>query len=441
MAVRAGLYRADVSHEASENPGTYGSARDLPTVKELDREVSALNNLRPLLPRKVRQQMAALREELDALVSTIDDFYAALGPRNWIFHDSLNVESVRSLLEDSETDDEAEARLIAMYDDAAISFGTTRMRRFEVMRPRLDLLDRARKDHLEGRYYASVLVLLSVMDGFVNDVVQNPRRGLHAREPDELTAWDSVVGHHMGLAHAHKNFRKSFRRLQTDEVSDLFRHGIVHGMLTGYDNERVSAKAWNRLFALGDWADSHTRAQEPDTPQSGLREVLSDIARGSRRRRELDAWEPHEHPLADDDGHPLTATATQFLKAWKNRQYGPIAEFFYTPQQTDSPGRRAGLARDLYDDTRLVDFSLRKRTHIAASVAIVTADLTFGDTVETCELRWLHLDDNDRTALEGEPGSWRLCPYGPDVIRGGSWLSEAARNPAMARATRSGAPL
>jgi hypothetical protein len=57
-----------------------------------------------------------------------------------------------------------------------------------------------------------VLTLLSVMDGFVNDVDHGERRGLHARDADEMGAWDSVVGHHMGLTHAHLSFTKPFRR-------------------------------------------------------------------------------------------------------------------------------------------------------------------------------------------------------------------------------------
>jgi hypothetical protein len=65
-----------------------------------------------------------------------------------------------------------------------------------------------------------VLLLLSVMDGFVNDVDASRRRGLHARGPDEMVAWDSVVGHHLGLTHAHAGFTKTFKRTSTDEVRE-----------------------------------------------------------------------------------------------------------------------------------------------------------------------------------------------------------------------------
>ncbi|MGV1005070.1 MAG: hypothetical protein ACOYEV_09970, partial [Candidatus Nanopelagicales bacterium] len=65
----------------------------------------------------------------------------------------------------------AEARLIDYYKSAdRITFPLRRLHRFEAMRPRIDLLQKALTDYEAGRYYSTVLVLLSVMDGFVNDL-------------------------------------------------------------------------------------------------------------------------------------------------------------------------------------------------------------------------------------------------------------------------------
>jgi len=78
------------------------------------------------------------------------------------------------------------------------------------LRPRRAHFALAVEDHKAGRYCAVVQTLLSVMDGFVNDVDKAKRRGLHAREPGEIQAWDSVVGHHLGLTSAHRSFVRSF---------------------------------------------------------------------------------------------------------------------------------------------------------------------------------------------------------------------------------------
>ena len=98
------------------------------------------------------------------------------------------------------------------------------------LKPRLELLKRALADYQNDRFYASVLVVVTVMDGFVNDVDKKTRRGLHARSQEELQAWDSVVGHHYGLTHVMREFQRPVKALRDTPVFELHRHGIVHGM-------------------------------------------------------------------------------------------------------------------------------------------------------------------------------------------------------------------
>ncbi|MBK9343935.1 MAG: hypothetical protein IPN07_13140 [Dehalococcoidia bacterium] len=104
-----------------------------------------------------------------------------------------------------------------------------------------------------------MLHLIAVMDGFVNDFEPGERQGLHSRQPGEMAAWDSVVGHHMGLTHAMATFTKTIKKRVGDEVFELHRHGIMHGSVVRFDNVVVATKAWNMLFAVADWATETTR--------------------------------------------------------------------------------------------------------------------------------------------------------------------------------------
>jgi hypothetical protein len=63
-----------------------------------------------------------------------------------------------------------------------------RLNGLPAMRGRMDLIDKARIDYQEGRFYATLLVLITAIAGFVNDLEPAHRRGLHAREAGELTA-------------------------------------------------------------------------------------------------------------------------------------------------------------------------------------------------------------------------------------------------------------
>src|SRR5690606_28486832 len=129
-------------------------------------------------------------------------------------------------------------------------------------------------DYQDGRFYSCVLVLLSVMDGFVNDFEPARRRGLHARESAEMSAWDKAAGHHQGLANAHRIYNQRVSKLDSSEQFDLRRNGIVHGMLPNFDNPVVATKAWNLLFAVADWADGEAARLTPKEDEPTLRENL-----------------------------------------------------------------------------------------------------------------------------------------------------------------------
>lgn len=67
--------------------------------------------------------------------------------------------------------DEAERALIEMYrDPETLRFLVRRLNGFPQLRARRGLIERAESDYLAGRHYSTVLALIVVMDGFVNDI-------------------------------------------------------------------------------------------------------------------------------------------------------------------------------------------------------------------------------------------------------------------------------
>jgi hypothetical protein len=189
----------------------------------------------------------------------------------------------------------------------------------------MKLIERAKIDYQEGRHYSVVLGLLAVMDGFVNDLDPQARRGLHAREADEMSAWDSVVGHHLGLTNAHKTFIKGFYMISRDEVHELYRNGIMHGMLTNFDNDVVSTKAWNRLFAVGDWATSLERQAVPPKPEPTWSELAQNMRKNAETKEALESWRPRITTERDQGSLMIESTS------W--------------PPTTSQPGKEGTTAR------------------------------------------------------------------------------------------------
>ena len=194
----------------SRKPGKHESVNDLPSIKKLRRSVSGLKWLGRLLRNdEARKSSRKVREELDGLISLVDDFYCLPGDRNWVFSDALNLEGTRALA-GKPTPEEAERELIEyLKEEEVLHRMITRMNRFPDMRPRIPLLEKAEQDYLQGRYYSSILVTATVMDGFVDDAFRSDgRKGLHARESEELHVGDCVATVWDGLPSVQKAFMK-----------------------------------------------------------------------------------------------------------------------------------------------------------------------------------------------------------------------------------------
>lgn len=241
-----------------ERPSPYGSAHDLPSVIEMRQMLAGMKLLTRVVARDQRKSLLQLEQEMNGLFDLVDRFYAILGDRHWIFTDHLPVSEVETLLASATTPDDAEEGLIGIISDRVCgAYWQMGLNGNEAMRARRHGLERARQHYVAERWDSCALGLATIMDGFINDVEPDVRRGLHAREPEEMVAWDSLAGHHMGLTAVMPVFLRTFKRRHEEEVFELHRHGIVHGTVVSYDNKIVASKAWNMLAAVVDWSTAN----------------------------------------------------------------------------------------------------------------------------------------------------------------------------------------
>jgi hypothetical protein len=350
---------------------------------------------------------------------TVDEFYRVLGPRNWIFHDSLPLDYIADLLASQADPSEVEMGLIAHYNNPDnLSFLVRRLYGLPALHKRRGLLTRAQDDYFCERYYACVHVLLSVMDGFVNEF-ETVRRGLHAREAEELKAWDSVVGHHMGLTNAHKTFTRAKSVTNEEPIFELYRNGIVHGSQLDYDNVVVATKAWNRLFAVTDWANSTLNQKQPSPTQPSWKELLAQIAETDRVKRANAAWQPSQL-LADADGfaeHPLVMSADQFLGLWKQQNYGQMTQLISVEVRDAYKAAMPRQVRLQYESRELAAYKITVIDHTAPGAAVVTVELTMADgTTAVGRMRWIHEDAAGKPTPSTLAGGWRLLVWSPGVF-------------------------
>lgn len=93
----------------------YQSALDLPSFRDLLQQIGAAKVLTRFVARDKRPELVRLENEVREMTERVDRFYELLGPRHWIFHESLPTNSIDALLNLSPRD--AERALIALYAD------------------------------------------------------------------------------------------------------------------------------------------------------------------------------------------------------------------------------------------------------------------------------------------------------------------------------------
>jgi hypothetical protein len=228
-----------------------------------------------------------------------------------------------------------------------------------------------------------------------------------------MVAWDSVVGHHLGLAHAHTSFTKSFKKTSTDEVRELYRHGIVHGMLVNYDNEYVGAKAWNRLCAVRDWATSMRKAAEAPKPQPNFVDTMRTIDHNRRTREALDAWAPSEVSAGGEgfDTDVVVVASRAYLDGWMKRNYGAMGALVAQLVAEDTPSKTAGMVREAFSEEHLTGYGLQRVSHTAAAVATIDVNLRVGGGEIKAAMRWIRHGEDGMAAAPNEPGRWGLMSW------------------------------
>ncbi len=405
---------------SAETPGAtpYGSAADLPSVRKMLLELKGMKALTLLIARDQRAEVRRLEAEIKRMVQVVDRFYERIGERHWIFNDHLKFDDLADAVESADDDDELETRFIELHRAwlQRDFWYAGRFMRHQAIRARRGQLDRARDHYLGREFDSATLHLIAVMDGFVNDFQPGLRRGLHAREPDEMVAWDNVVGHHLGLTNALGPFRQTFKKRHDSEVFELHRNGIVHGAITNFDNEIVATKAWNMLVAVLDWARATEEAEKPVEPTPTFRESMQSLARHAERNRHRDAFESRV-VAADSSGfdvEPVVERTREFLRLWQNRNYGDLPSMAM-PDLVDGmdPGRRPRFARDCFDAFQLVEYRLLRVTYTMAAVAEMRASAQVGDQSGELDLRWIRVADDGNYVPSTLPGEWYLQHWSP----------------------------
>jgi len=412
--------------------------KDIPSLRKLKDDKNGMRMLSKIvrfqkklgiknimLP-NVLDRLPEIDKKTEEIIDLPDRFNRHFSKRGWIAFESMNLELMKDAvnLADNGKFDEAEALLVEHFDESNLDFHLMRMKAIKEYLIREDLTKKAKIDYLSGRYYACILVVLSVIDGIVNDIEQ---KGFFAQGVD-LIAWDSIAAHSSGLQELAKIFNKTRKKTTSETISVPYRHGILHGRDLGYDNKIVATKTWATLFAIRDWAlavRNESVKQKNEDETRSLLDTLKTMAETRTLKRQIEAWEPRKIEIDKDcprsgeakdysEGSPERALV-EFLQYWQKCNYGWMAQMIKTFR--DEPIQQfAGYIRELFQAHTLNSFLFTKISDVAPAAAEIDVELNImmndKEIEKGVKLRLIHEDEQGNPQVKGTQNSkWKIVVY------------------------------
>jgi hypothetical protein len=130
---------------------------------------------------------------------------------------------------------------------------------FEHMTARRNLLHEAWRHHDAGQYAASILIVLSQMDGLTAEVFGPKRSAFSGLKGYDFEDDRSVAGMPLNLRVVWKLTARSLPR--TRQTGEFRRNAIVHGQELAYATKTNSTKAFVLLRAMLEWMQPIAKAR------------------------------------------------------------------------------------------------------------------------------------------------------------------------------------
>ncbi len=349
-----------------------------------------------------------------------DKFNDIFSSQGWIAYDSMNLEVMSQAIELYEANgmEQAELFLALFYDEDKIKWELSRFKGHVEFRKRIRLANLAKEDYLAERYHACIPLLLSLLDGLVNDI--SKQVGFFA-ENTNLTAWDCIAGHETGLQTLTCLMSIGRNKTNEEKITIPYRNGILHGRELEFDNKIVAAKCWAALFATKDWAIAISKAKNNPKPEQQIswKESLKKLLENERQKKLLDEWKPRSSndrlylPYSGvseqlPDNTPEKAVA-KFIENWTSQRYGLLADdlaYF-----TNSPkGKKAGMAKSDFSRNIPLSYKILDVEDLAPAISHVTVELIFSNAItKKASVRMIYQDSSNNALVRSDnSGSWKV---------------------------------
>lgn len=407
-----------------DNPSSADFLKQFEAFESLETLYKAFPFVHQLFPNmeQVFNELSDIKKQSEIL-NLPDQFNERFAKQGWIAYESMSVEVMQAAISihDSNGQNAAENFLAESYNAENLKWGIRMFNGHPEFRRRIRLAELAREDYLAGRYHACIPLLLSMLDGIVNDVSKHV--GFFAESTD-LTAWDCIAAHESGLQTLSALLSKGRNKTNEYPISIPYRNGILHGRELAFDNKLVAAKVWAALFAAKDWAVaiSDGKKMPKQKKEKSWSELLNQQSENQRQKKLLENWKPRsveEIPYLPCFGEasqlpsdtPERAVA-EFIENWIAKRYGLLAQslLYFTKEP---PGKKSGKARKDFGSYIPFAYKVISINDESAAISLVDIELDFHlkehPITKKVSVRVIYQDNENNPMVRCEKnGSWKI---------------------------------
>lgn len=395
---------------------------------ELARGVGLLEHLYQNTPQLKKQhpelqsafdEFAESKANMDALYIP-DSFNEKFSSTGWIAYESMPIDVAREAIKiyDENGLSDAENYLADSYDADFLSCASRGFHYPQAFASRLRLINLAKADYLDARYHACIPLLLSLLDGIVNDVTKSV--GFFASSAD-LTAWDSVAAHSSGLQTLTSLLSKGRAITTEEEITIPYRNGILHGRDLAFDNKLVAAKCWAALFAVKDWADAISDGKKNPSKAKDDFSWFELIERKKKREvimKHFHEWSPRQpseltHFPIKNNSETIPHDTPEFvlwgfLENWRKKRYGLMAEALLHCHG-EPKGKCAGSIKLDYSEKKLTSFEILSSIDVSPSTSRLNTLLGFSEKSIEVSISLLYVDSEGYDYVRScNDGQWLI---------------------------------
>ena len=374
-------------------------------------------------------EVLKLEQQLEALRALPGRFEALFFDRGWVLVESVELQVVQRAVDVAEGGglDEAEGFLADHFTPAWVEAHLCSLQDLPGFGGRFDRAAMALNDYRAGRFHTSVLMTLTLIDGWVRELYTLDSQGSPGGvEGGESLAWDVIGALPAGLANLDRVAGEPPPRASAEEMTALPDGGRDDGADAEEYKKRVAAKCWAALFAVGEWV---TRAEDEDDPPPQLELAIERaVTRSIEGIREtpagtggLEGWRPREVVVGESvpafgepEDYPAGTperTVVDFLNRWQEGDREAMARC-YAPLVRASPAD----VRIRFEQDGPIGFELLEVREVTPAVADVRVALELDADDDpsraTYEFRLVASDGEGQLASPtGDDVSWGLAMH------------------------------